>query len=349
MSAKSREQRLGIILPPGVDPSDWAKKFEENLVPDRLPYGLHRLNRLSKDSVALQASPLGISGKASLMSNLLRVWGGSSIKTSLDVGVSWDEYTAAKMVAQFPARAMFSGVIWATDEWLSGRRRLRGEVTRRLLSRFAGLWCLSRPQVDELQRQTSNRIPVDFLPFGIDHNFFTYSPQPTGMRIISLGVDRDRDPETLFAALDIVHQKLPEAEILVQTNSARPLPDGVARFDRVPHSVLRDLYRTANVVLVPTKHNLHASGMTVALEAGATGRPVVACNTPGMEDYVINGKTGLLVPPGDPVAMADATLEVLYDREQAEFLGYESRRYVEESHTSELMIEKLVEIIAKGL
>ncbi|UWX79532.1 glycosyltransferase family 4 protein [Arthrobacter jinronghuae] len=261
--------------------------------------------------------------------------------------MAWDEYSAVKMVAQYPAKAMFSGVIWATDTWLSKEQSLRSIATMHVLPLLAGLWCLSRPQVDATRRITKGRVPIDFLPFGIDHEFFSYAEQPERARILSLGVDRDRDPETLFAALELVRQVNPKVEIMIQTDHKGALPAGVTRFERVPHAALRDLYRTASVVLVPTRPNMHASGMTVALEAAATGRPVVACSTPGMEDYVVHGETGLLVRPQDPEAMARATLEILSDKECAREFGIRAREHVEREHTTELMARELGQIIAK--
>jgi glycosyltransferase involved in cell wall biosynthesis len=44
----------------------------------------------------------------------------------------------------------------------------------------------------------------------------------------------------------------------------------------------------------------------VALEALAVGRPVIASGTGGLVETVVDGDDGILVPPGDPGALADA-------------------------------------------
>ncbi|HTG47135.1 MAG TPA: glycosyltransferase family 4 protein [Actinomycetota bacterium] len=51
----------------------------------------------------------------------------------------------------------------------------------------------------------------------------------------------------------------------------------------------------------------------VLIEAMAAGLPVVASDTPGYDEVVRDGGDGLLVPPGDPAALADAAARVLHD------------------------------------
>jgi phosphatidylinositol alpha-1,6-mannosyltransferase len=57
------------------------------------------------------------------------------------------------------------------------------------------------------------------------------------------------------------------------------------------------------------------------LEAGAYGKPVLAGNVGGALDAVLDGVTGLLVDPTDPVAVAGGLVRLLTDRELAERLG----------------------------
>ena len=76
----------------------------------------------------------------------------------------------------------------------------------------------------------------------------------------------------------------------------------------------------------------------VLLEAMAAERPVVASAVGPIPEVVVHGETGLLVPPGDPDALADAMVRVLTDRPLAERLGRAGRRRVKNSFRVDQMV-----------
>ncbi len=69
-------------------------------------------------------------------------------------------------------------------------------------------------------------------------------------------------------------------------------------------------------------------GITV-MEAAACGTPSIASDSPGLRDSVRAGVTGLLVPHGDPVALADAMMHLADAPDLVEALGLEARRHAE--------------------
>lgn len=78
-------------------------------------------------------------------------------------------------------------------------------------------------------------------------------------------------------------------------------------------SEVRELLSAADVLVVPSvvAADGNADGLpTVVLEAMATGVPVVATDVTGMSEAVIDGDTGVLLPPGDVDALAAALLRV---------------------------------------
>jgi len=71
-------------------------------------------------------------------------------------------------------------------------------------------------------------------------------------------------------------------------------------------------------------------GLPVAImEAFATGLPVVATAVGGVPDQVHDGVEGLIVPPGDPTALADALTRIAGDAELRSHLAANARRRAE--------------------
>ena len=74
------------------------------------------------------------------------------------------------------------------------------------------------------------------------------------------------------------------------------------------------------------------------LEAMASARPVVATDVAGSNEVVRHAESGLLVPPADPRALADAIRRVLSDRVEAERLARAGRARVEREFSVERMV-----------
>lgn len=97
------------------------------------------------------------------------------------------------------------------------------------------------------------------------------------------------------------------------------LPAWVVALGWLNHSELSERYAAASVVAVPSVWE-EPFGLT-ALEAMASGRPVVASARGGLMETVVDGETGLLVPPGNPHALAAAIRALLTDPEKARKMG----------------------------
>ena len=87
----------------------------------------------------------------------------------------------------------------------------------------------------------------------------------------------------------------------------------------------------------------------VLLEAMSRALPVVACRVSSMPEIVEHGKTGLLVTPDDPEAMAQGLISVLENNELCSALGTAGRRRVEDYFTVEKMGDGMCEIYHKHI
>jgi glycosyltransferase involved in cell wall biosynthesis len=84
------------------------------------------------------------------------------------------------------------------------------------------------------------------------------------------------------------------------------------------------------------------SGPLVLLDALALGKPVVVSDVAGVRDYVIDRTTALLVPAGDPGAMAEALTELRRDRMLRTRLGLAARQWSREADTASTFVRRLV-------
>jgi len=81
----------------------------------------------------------------------------------------------------------------------------------------------------------------------------------------------------------------------------------------------------------------------VVMEAMALGRPVVATDVNGVRELMVDGETGLIVPPRDPEAIAAAVNRLLDDPQLAREMGIRGRQRVEQHFTVDRMISELEE------
>jgi len=80
----------------------------------------------------------------------------------------------------------------------------------------------------------------------------------------------------------------------------------------VPYERFFELLRNASAVVVPlADRDDRTAGQQTYLNAMALGKATIVTDSPGVREYVEDGKTGLVVPPGDPTALAQALRWVL--------------------------------------
>lgn len=114
--------------------------------------------------------------------------------------------------------------------------------------------------------------------------------------------------------------------------AASPWPERVHLPGAVRHDELPDLYRAADIFVMPAVHDPkgNVDGLpNVVLEAMASGLPVVASEVSGIPLAVATEKTGLLVPEGDAGALAVALSRLLANPAEARGMGGRGRRRAE--------------------
>ena len=110
----------------------------------------------------------------------------------------------------------------------------------------------------------------------------------------------------------------------------------------VPSAQAMASWMRASVAVVPS---VWAEPMgQVAVEAMLAGRPVVASDVGGLRDVVEGGTTGLMVPPGDPGALAAALDHLLDDPESRQRMGTMGRQHARQFEAS-VVAPRIVEVL----
>jgi glycosyltransferase involved in cell wall biosynthesis len=168
--------------------------------------------------------------------------------------------------------------------------------------------------------------------------FLAASPAPLPVRPTALFIgvlERYKAVDILAEAWRLVAAQLPSAHLQivgrgtlhdVPARLVAELPEQVRWTEALPTDEVVHALDAASVLVLPSR----SEGLgRVVVEAFCRGRGVVASRVGGIPDLVTDGKSGLLVAPGDAVALGDALVRVLSDRALAERLGAQGRASVE--------------------
>jgi len=128
---------------------------------------------------------------------------------------------------------------------------------------------------------------------------------------------------------------------------AEPFGERVVFRGRVPHARIGEFYDGAEVFAFPSLWD-EPFGIPV-VEAALSGLPVVATKGGAFPEIVADAETGLLVPPGDPSALAAALLELLEDSGLRQRFGQAGRKLAQDRFTWRTRIEDLRALYATGL
>jgi phosphatidylinositol alpha-1,6-mannosyltransferase len=166
--------------------------------------------------------------------------------------------------------------------------------------------------------------------------------------------------DVLVRALPAIRSRVPDAALLIVGEGPyrRQLERLVDSLRLGPHVVLAGVvpwselpahYAAGDVFAMPCRTRnggLDVEGLGIVyLEASATGLPVVAGDSGGAPDAVLDGETGYVVPGRDAATVADRVAGLLTDESLAARLGARGRAWVEEQWPWERTAERFDELL----
>lgn len=186
---------------------------------------------------------------------------------------------------------------------------------------------------------------------GVDLNDFTSKEEPLGIPIVTMAARLLREKgvaEFVAAATQLKNEGVSANFRIAGGNVAEGNPGAFSSLEleelRANQSVefmghrddVPKLFSESSIVVLPS---YYPEGLPkVLIEASASCRPVVTTDTPGCRDAVIDGKTGVIIPPRDGKALASAIKKLLLDKQKRVDMGRAGREYVK----SEMSIETVV-------
>lgn len=208
----------------------------------------------------------------------------------------------------------------------------------------------------------ASRDRITVIPHGVDVPAYERDPDPElrsrlshgGRRRVVLLVGR-MDGYKGHADLLQAARGIPDAQIVLAGDGPeRPalvsLAASLGMTERVTFLGFRhdvpDLLAASDLAVLPTLNE--AFGLAL-IEAMAASRPVISTRVGGPEEIVRDGETGLLVPPGDPPALAAAMRRVLDDPSLAERLARAGHARAEERFSVEGMRAGIVDVYRESL
>ena len=207
----------------------------------------------------------------------------------------------------------------------------------------------------QLARETARYTPagraIYIIPFGVDLGRFPvkegsgFGVQGSGdrERVVTLGFVKHLlpkyGPDVMVEAFAEVHRARPNTKLVLAGRGTMReqlerrvaelgLTGAVDIVGRVPHEQVPALVRSFDVMVMPSVYESETFGVA-AIEASASGVPVVASRVGGVPEAVIHGETGLLVPPRDAKALAEACIALIDDPQRRRTMGLAGRRFVE--------------------
>jgi glycosyltransferase involved in cell wall biosynthesis len=338
----------------GVDAKDYKKRFESGLEPDESPYGFHKAREFGMNIRTSSDAPFPlITRRIDRITGLDFSHALTNSKNVRAANVIWamterEAFAVALLFALriVRARPIISNAVWLLDHW--GKLPRSKRVIYRLLSRYISAMTVHSQKCLEPARLLFPNIDVEMMYFGVNTGVFEITPPKSiihsPIRIMAAGNDATRDWDTLLAAfgnddrfhLTIFCPWLSQDRASAFSNVVVPQKWSMA--------ICKAAYRDADIIAVPMVVNLF-SGITVALEAAALGKPILSTRTGGVPSYFTEDEAIYCVA-GDPDGMRDAVLR----QEATDLQKIAARaqaRFIQEDYSTRAVMGRYAKITEK--
>ena len=196
------------------------------------------------------------------------------------------------------------------------------------------------------------KIPVHFVPYGVDTSVWQPIEMPKTVDVLSLGIDPQRD----FSQLIPFARKYPERSIRIITNQAHQaqlgtLPPNLTVDPPIPLDEIPQAMAKAKVIALPVKENTYSGATTTLLQAMSMALPVVVSEVGAISGgYEFKQhQSCLTVPPDDPGAFSAALSSLLSDPQASAAMGARARSHAVTSFDWKLYVDRMDRLLREQL
>ncbi len=254
---------------------------------------------------------------------------------------------------RFGGARLFNSFYGVEIRWLKKKFPILVRPFSVLINKSDKVTAISTHTAKELEGVV--RMPIEVIPFSAAMGE-RHSAAIAKKEIIFVGrlVER-KGVKYLVEAFQRVHKSIPHQLIIIGDGPERSqleemvtrsgIKDRVKFTGKISDDALTRYYKSSSFFVLPAvydkKGDTEGLGV-VLLEAMSYAKPVIASNVGGITDIVVDHENGLLVPPADPAALAQAIVKLARSKQLRRTLGGEARKTVDEKFNWDRIIKKLI-------
>lgn len=356
MSLGHKEITVFALLEYGRGISRWRERYSLGLVTDPFPYSYHLAQNMGcdvtfSDDVRENSTTRFVRKVLArvLGFDLLQVYRHRKLIRESDIVWMHTEqvhlgYTLLSKFMNFPPALCNS--VWIADEY--PRKGILIRQLWRLILRGSSVNITESVECADYISKFITGKSADVVRYGIDGSHFATNisrpRSPLTRNLVAVGNDRHRDWKMLFEIAIILG---PNYNFRVLTRiPAHKLPKApenvrIIEADNIAEIV--STYAWADIACLPLQHNLHASGVTVVMEAAGASLPVLTTLVGGINDYFPNLSTFMVDIDDGPQEWAFRIRELLQNED---VLNLMRKAVIDDINTNELTavgyVERLV-------
>jgi glycosyltransferase involved in cell wall biosynthesis len=182
-----------------------------------------------------------------------------------------------------------------------------------------------------------------YIPYHVHSKAWKFN-NICGDYVFSAGSSK-RDYDTLIKAARAIPYK--KFVIVSDLDSVKNLsmPSNVELHTHIPHEAYLNKLSQCQICVIPLKNVKRSSGQRTILEAMAMSKPVIVSDIPGINDYIVNKKTGILIEPENHMKLIRQIEILSSNRDYATFIGSNAHNFARDHFLFEKNFETMFDLL----